>query len=192
MYNDFIVACPVSDPAGIKGGREVLAAFRKIAASSVKFISRGDNSGTDLMEKSYWKAAGVKPPANLWTIDKLRDVLRGEKFKSLPRNEAQRALIEQFAIEKVNVQELAKDAVARDQALDAFERFAGEKVQTRRQARQTQLRQLQDQLDRLQREGQQEEQQWQQWQAKKNEYEKEMAWAIGYLLDNPIITTNDK
>jgi tungstate transport system substrate-binding protein len=61
MYNDFIVACPASDPAAIKGGRDVLAAFRKIASSSVKFISRGDNSGTDLMEKSYWKAAGVMP-----------------------------------------------------------------------------------------------------------------------------------
>ena len=61
MYNDFIVACPASDPAAIKGGRDVLAAFRKIAAGSVKFISRGDNSGTDVMEKSYWKAVGVKP-----------------------------------------------------------------------------------------------------------------------------------
>jgi tungstate transport system substrate-binding protein len=61
MYNDFLVVCPASDPAGIKGGRDVLAAFSKIAASGVKFISRGDNSGTDLMEKRYWKAAGVLP-----------------------------------------------------------------------------------------------------------------------------------
>ena len=63
MYNDFLVACPASDPAGIAGGKDVLAAFRKLAASPVKFISRGDNSGTDVMEKSYWKAAGVMPPA---------------------------------------------------------------------------------------------------------------------------------
>jgi tungstate transport system substrate-binding protein len=61
MYNDFLVVCPATDPAGVKGGKDVLAAFRKIAPSPVKFISRGDNSGTDLMEKSYWKAAGVKP-----------------------------------------------------------------------------------------------------------------------------------
>ncbi|MES2320599.1 MAG: substrate-binding domain-containing protein [Pseudomonadota bacterium] len=61
MYNDFIIACPTSDPAGIKGGKDVLAAFRKIAAGKVKFISRGDNSGTDLMEKSYWNAASIKP-----------------------------------------------------------------------------------------------------------------------------------
>ncbi|WP_413673719.1 extracellular solute-binding protein [Massilia cellulosiltytica] len=61
MYNDFIVAGPVADPAGVKGSRDVIAAFRKIAAANVKFISRGDNSGTDVMEKGYWQQAGPKP-----------------------------------------------------------------------------------------------------------------------------------
>ena len=61
MYNDFIIAGPASDPDGLKGGRDVLAAFRKIAAGSARFISRGDNSGTDLMEKDYWKAIGTQP-----------------------------------------------------------------------------------------------------------------------------------
>lgn len=64
MYNDFVVACPASDPAAIKDGKDVVTAFRKMAASSVRFISRGDASGTDVMEKSYWKAAGVMPPAS--------------------------------------------------------------------------------------------------------------------------------
>ncbi len=64
MYNDFVVACPVGDPAGIKGGKDVVAAFRTLAASQVKFISRGDNSGTEVMEKSYWKLAGSMPPAS--------------------------------------------------------------------------------------------------------------------------------
>ena len=61
MYNDFIVAGPTSDPAGVKGSRDVIAAFRKIAAANVKFISRGDNSGTDVMEKGYWQQAGTRP-----------------------------------------------------------------------------------------------------------------------------------
>lgn len=63
MYNDFVLAGPTQDPAAIKGGKDVVAALRKVAASSAKFISRGDNSGTDLMEKAYWKDAGVLPPA---------------------------------------------------------------------------------------------------------------------------------
>jgi tungstate transport system substrate-binding protein len=61
MYNDFIVVGPTADPAGVKGSRDVLGAFKKIASTNVKFISRGDNSGTDVMEKGYWKEAGAKP-----------------------------------------------------------------------------------------------------------------------------------
>ena len=61
MYNDFIVVGPVADPAGLKGGRDVIEAFRKIAAARVKFIARGDNSGTDVMEKGYWRDAGARP-----------------------------------------------------------------------------------------------------------------------------------
>jgi tungstate transport system substrate-binding protein len=61
MYNDFIVVGPASDPAHVKGMTDVIAAFGKIAAVNVKFISRGDNSGTDVMEKEYWKTVGSKP-----------------------------------------------------------------------------------------------------------------------------------
>ncbi|MEH6436519.1 extracellular solute-binding protein [Massilia sp. DD77] len=61
MYNDFIVVGPSEDPARLKGTKDVIAAFRRIAATGAKFISRGDNSGTDVMEKGYWQQAGVKP-----------------------------------------------------------------------------------------------------------------------------------
>ncbi len=61
MYNDFIIVGPDSDPAAIKGSKDVLAAMKKIAASGSKFISRGDNSGTDLMERVYWKQVGSQP-----------------------------------------------------------------------------------------------------------------------------------
>lgn len=61
MYNDFIIVGPIGDPADIRGGKDVIAAFKKIIAKKKKFISRGDNSGTDQMEKSYWKEVGEKP-----------------------------------------------------------------------------------------------------------------------------------
>jgi tungstate transport system substrate-binding protein len=63
MYNDFVIAGPVADPARIGAGHDVLAAMRKLAAADVKFISRGDNSGTDMMEHGYWKAIGTQPQA---------------------------------------------------------------------------------------------------------------------------------
>ena len=61
MYNDFVLVGPMRDPAGVRGGRDAVDALRKIAAISAKFISRGDESGTHEMEKSYWKAAGLEP-----------------------------------------------------------------------------------------------------------------------------------
>ncbi len=61
MYNDFILVGPASDPAGIRGGKNVIAAMKKIVDSRARFISRGDNSGTDQMEKGYWKQAGNQP-----------------------------------------------------------------------------------------------------------------------------------
>ncbi len=61
MYNDFLLVGPPADPAGIGGMRDVLQAMKKIADSHARFISRGDNSGTDRMEKSYWKQLGIAP-----------------------------------------------------------------------------------------------------------------------------------
>ena len=59
MYNDFIIVGPVSDPAGVRGMKDVIAAMKKINESGAKFISRGDESGTHQMEKVYWKSASV-------------------------------------------------------------------------------------------------------------------------------------
>jgi len=63
MYNDFIVVGPEADPARIKGSKDVIDSFKRIAATNVRFISRGDNSGTDVMEKGYWQQAAAKPQA---------------------------------------------------------------------------------------------------------------------------------
>ncbi|PKO72413.1 MAG: tungsten ABC transporter substrate-binding protein [Betaproteobacteria bacterium HGW-Betaproteobacteria-14] len=61
MYNDFILVGSQEDSLGLRGSRDVIAAFRRLGEGRAKFISRGDNSGTDVMEKSYWKEAGIAP-----------------------------------------------------------------------------------------------------------------------------------
>ena len=61
MYNDFVVIGPKADPAKVKGGKDVLAAFKAIADKSSPFVSRGDKSGTHAAELNLWKAAGLDP-----------------------------------------------------------------------------------------------------------------------------------
>jgi tungstate transport system substrate-binding protein len=61
MYNDFILVGPKSDPAQVRGIKDVLAAMKQIKTSGAAFVSRGDDSGTNKMELGYWKAAGIDP-----------------------------------------------------------------------------------------------------------------------------------
>ncbi len=57
MHNDFVIVGPAGDPGKIEGMRDAANAFRKIAAAKVKFISRGDDSGTHIKEQAVWKAS---------------------------------------------------------------------------------------------------------------------------------------
>jgi tungstate transport system substrate-binding protein len=66
MHNDFIIVGPAEDPAKVKGGKSTPESFKKIAAASALFLSRGDNSGTHAKEKSIWKAAGINPEGQKW------------------------------------------------------------------------------------------------------------------------------
>src|SRR5262245_23388114 len=61
MYNDFVIVGPEADPARIKGTKSALEAMKKIAATGSRFVSRGDKSGTHVLETRLWTDAGVTP-----------------------------------------------------------------------------------------------------------------------------------
>ncbi len=69
MHNDFIVVGPAADPARIKGTPKAVDAVRKMADAKVGFYSRGDNSGTDQLEKSLWKTAGITQKGQSWYFE---------------------------------------------------------------------------------------------------------------------------
>ena len=59
MYNDFVLIGPASDPAGIKGSKDIAAALKTLKTRGLPFISRGDRSGTHIAELKLWKEAGI-------------------------------------------------------------------------------------------------------------------------------------
>jgi tungstate transport system substrate-binding protein len=67
MYNDYVIVGPATDPAGIKGMKNATKVFTTIADKQAKFISRGDNSGTNVKELDIWKAANITP-SGAWYI----------------------------------------------------------------------------------------------------------------------------
>lgn len=68
--NEFYIAGPKNDPAGISEAKTVASAYDKIAKAKAPFISRGDNSGTNKKELAIWKKANIKPKGEWYIITK--------------------------------------------------------------------------------------------------------------------------
>jgi tungstate transport system substrate-binding protein len=68
MHNDFVIVGPPPDPAGIRATNPV-EALKKIFASHVTFVSRGDDSGTHVKELALWKNAGLDPAGQDWYLE---------------------------------------------------------------------------------------------------------------------------
>lgn len=69
MYNDFIIVGPKDDPGAIKtaASTDAVEAFKIISSKGLKFISRGDDSGTETKEKAIWTTAGITPSGD-WYV----------------------------------------------------------------------------------------------------------------------------
>ncbi len=70
MHNEFLVVGPASDPAGLRGLSDAVAAFRRLAERRAPFVSRGDQSGTHQREQILWKRTGMTaPPRDGWYVE---------------------------------------------------------------------------------------------------------------------------
>lgn len=62
MYNDFVLVGPSNDPANASGS-DAITSMQKIASAGAvgkaTFVSRGDGSGTEALEKRLWNASSV-------------------------------------------------------------------------------------------------------------------------------------
>jgi len=61
MHNDFVIVGPDVDKAKIRGKKNAVEAFSLITKNQALFVSRGDDSGTNKLEKDLWKQANVTP-----------------------------------------------------------------------------------------------------------------------------------
>lgn len=68
MHNDFLVVGPPNDPAGLTG-KPTREALRTIFDRGAIFISRGDNSGTEQLEKQLWRHLSLDPQRQPWYVE---------------------------------------------------------------------------------------------------------------------------
>lgn len=69
MYNDFVIIGPKDDPAEVRSTESAVDALKAIEQNKANFVSRSDNSGTHVRERSLWKCAGVEPKRSAWYIE---------------------------------------------------------------------------------------------------------------------------
>ena len=69
MHNVFVITGPVKDPARIKNVKTSSEAFERIAEARAPFVSRGDDSGTNIKELDLWDDAGINPKGKGWYFE---------------------------------------------------------------------------------------------------------------------------
>jgi hypothetical protein len=135
--------------------------------------------------EDVFKAAAIPIPSSGWTIDRLGDFLNSDRIRGLDRTETQHEILSTLAAEKVDPADIVKDAISRDQALDAFAQSVAEKRQRWRAERQREIQALEQQIA-------DEEKKWSDWRREKRHREQEMARAVGYLIDKPVISIDEE
>jgi hypothetical protein len=145
-----------------------------------------------------FKTAGIASNPENWTIDRLKRLIAGAPFKNLAHEEIQKKVLDLLSSEGVSAEVIVKDAMARDQALDSFEACVSEKMRERREAYKKRSLEIELQINDLQAEraklGEQmerDEAAWREWKKLKRAHERELASLASYIIDHPVITTDD-
>ena len=142
------------------------------------------STGSSIPFDEVFKAAGISPSTTPWSVDRLMQFLESDRFRGKSREDIQHELLKVLAAENVDAANVIRDAISRDQALDAFAESVGKKRERWVAAKRAEIQSLQRSLA-------DEEKNWHEWRQKKRKREQDMARAVGYLIDKPVISIDD-
>jgi hypothetical protein len=154
---------------------------------------------------SIYRTSGVKDPAHGFSAYKVLEILSSADFSALdPRAKAAAlsGFLRMNPTGPVPIADVIQDAVARDHALDNFERFLQKKLESRRAELEKENSALQAEVDELTRRNQEkmganrhtlekERQRFADWQARKRIEERKLFDAVGpFVEQNPVSLGN--
>jgi hypothetical protein len=147
--------------------------------------------------EKVFEAAGVQAAAQGWNVARLKSLLATDAFRGKEKSVAQQALLNLLSIERVPPENLIREAVAQDQALDAFEAAVCRKVADHMGAAEHQIAELENKIKALETEREKlaakvqlDREKLREWRQGKRAYERELASAIAYLTDHAVISTD--
>lgn len=193
-----VSATPPESPRKIVTRKVSLADLaQEIRSQEVQMLAERPAELTIAFDRVF-EAAGIKAPCPGCTVEELVNVLRLAEYQNLDRRAVQVKLAAWMDQRSIDVSGVVQDAVARDKALDAFAESVHRKLQERAAVRGRRLAELDGQIQSLQQEHRrlrQEEkdqaQQWREWKRRKVACERDMSWAVGFVLDKPTISIDD-
>lgn len=148
---------------------------------------------------TVFKSAGIEAPAHGWTVERLAQFLRSDACRDKPRAEIQAKVIAELKQAGGTPEDIVRDAIARDKALDVFTEYAQGKLDAqvashanRLAQLDAQIRALEQEREGLRRRDQALQQEWSGWRDKKRACEEDMAWAISYLIEKPVVSIDPK
>jgi len=160
----------------------------ELKTENVRILAESPVEFTIQFEKIF-ETAGIVQSSNGWTIECFCNLLRAEPYSKMDPKSLQVAVLERLAAENVSAEDIIKDALAKDQALDAFEQFIGKKMKDRSSARQMRLMEIEKQMellqqekDRLQQDDSEEHLKLSEWKTRKQTYEKDILETVDFLM----------
>ncbi len=109
-------------------------------------------AGEEFALDQVYASAGIKPPSHGFTVYRLIEMLDAEEFRGMDAATRARVIagmLRRLPTGAVEVDDIVRDAAARDRALDAFERFLADRVTRQMQDADEKNRVLQAQIEEL-------------------------------------------
>jgi hypothetical protein len=142
--------------------------------------------------------AGITPSKG-WNTERLTATLRSDELRGCDRPQAQQRILTLLQADGVAPEDIVKDAVACDQAIDEYAEKMRQNLARALQQRTRRAAEIGQQIAALEAERKQladeneaQKRAWAAWWKRKHANEETLAWAIGHLLEKPLVTVDER
>jgi len=134
-----------------------------------------------------------------WNVQRLAELMNSENCRNLPPQERQKVLQETLGKEKIPPEDIVKDALARDKALDSYQEFLARKLKQREEAIQARINELQKEIeeshkkiDRLKTSARTISSGYEDWVERKTRFEEDLVAVVSLIADAHGISVTPK
>lgn len=156
-----------------------------------------DDAGLAIPFSIIDETAGVRTPAHGWHAERVAELAR--RHAQAPRAAMQAAVLAELAQAGAPAEDVVRDALARDQAVDAYAVAAAAALSARIARRRkrcaeiaTLMERYQQEMAGLERQDAVDRDRWAAWWATKLARERTLAAAVDALLDHPVVTVDQE